>query len=145
MYRFKGKVNTYIPKIMERKVYSSSIHNGKKESEGRSVVSDSLQPHGLFSSWNFPGENTGVGSLSLLRGVFPTQGLNPGLRHCRRILYQLNHKGSPRILEWVSFPFSRGSSWPRDRTWVSCIEGGFFTSWATGEDQYQVKGHLAHS
>ena len=42
--------------------------------------------------------------------VFPTQGLNPGLLHCRRILYQLSHKGSPRILEWVAYPFSRGSS-----------------------------------
>ena len=44
------------------------------------------------------------------RGVFPTQGSNPGLLHCRRILYQLSHQGSPRILEWVAFPFSSGSS-----------------------------------
>ena len=42
------------------------------------------------------------------RGIFPTQGLNPGLPHCRQILYQLSHKGSPRILEWVDYPFSRG-------------------------------------
>ena len=46
-------------------------------------VSDSLQPHGLYSPWNFPGQNTGVGSLSLLRGIFPTQGSNPVLSHCR--------------------------------------------------------------
>ena len=72
------------------------------ESESHSVVSDSLQPHGLYSPWSSPGQNTGVGSLSLLQGIFPTQGLNPGLPHCRQILYQLNHKGSPRILEWVS-------------------------------------------
>ena len=65
-----------------------------------SVVSDSLRPHGLYSSWNSPGQNTGVGSLSLLQGIFPTQGSNPGLPPCRQILYQLNHKGSPRILEW---------------------------------------------
>ena len=45
--------------------------------------------------WNSPGQNTGVGSLSLLQGIFPTQGSNPGLPHCRRILYQLSHKGSP--------------------------------------------------
>ena len=45
--------------------------------------------------WNSLGQNTGVGSLSLLQGIFPTQGLNPGLPHCRRILYQLSHKGSP--------------------------------------------------
>ena len=44
---------------------------------------------------NSPGQNTGVGSLSLLQGIFPAQGLNPGLPHCRRILYQLSHKGSP--------------------------------------------------
>ena len=57
------------------------------ESESLSVVSYSLRPHGLYSPWNSPGQNTGVGSLSLLQGIFPTQGLNPGLLHCRRILY----------------------------------------------------------
>ena len=49
--------------------------------------------------WNSPGQNTGVGNLSLLQGIFPTQGSNPGLQHCRRILYKLSHQGSPRILE----------------------------------------------
>ena len=73
----------------------------KSESESGSVVSDSLGPHGLYSPWNSPGQHTGVGSLSLLQGIFPTQGSNPGLLHCRRILYQLSHKGSPSILEWV--------------------------------------------
>ena len=71
------------------------------ESESLSVMSDSLRPHGLYSPWNSPGQNTGVGNLSLLQGIFPTQELNPGLLNCRRILYQLNHKGSPRILEWI--------------------------------------------
>ena len=64
-------------------------------SESRSVMSNSLQPHGLYSPWNSPGQNIGVGSLFLLQGIFPTQGLNPGLPHCRRILYQLNYQGSP--------------------------------------------------
>ena len=64
----------------------------KSESGSRSIVSDSLQPHGLYSSWNSPGQNTGMGSLSLLHGIFPTQGSNPGLPHCRQILYQLSHK-----------------------------------------------------
>ena len=64
----------------------------------RSVVSDSLWPHGLYSPWNSPGQNTGVGSLSLLQRIFPTQGSNPGLPHCRQILYQLSHKGSPPYL-----------------------------------------------
>ena len=54
-----------------------------------------LRPHGLYSPWNSPGQNTGVGSLSLLRGIFPSQGSNPGLPHCRQIPYQLSHKGSP--------------------------------------------------
>jgi len=44
-----------------------------------------------------PDQNTGAGSLSLLQGIFPTQGSNPGLPHCRRILYQLNHKGNPLV------------------------------------------------
>ena len=46
-------------------------------------------------------------------------------RICRRILYQLSHKGSPRILEWVAYPFSRRSSRPRNRTRVTCIARGF--------------------
>ena len=61
-----------------------------------------------YSPWNSLGQNTGVGNLSLLQEIFPTQGSNPGLLHCRGILYQLSHKGSPRILEWVADPFSSG-------------------------------------
>ena len=51
------------------------------------------------SPWNSLGQNTGVGSLSLLQGIFPTQGLTSGLPHCRRILYQLSHQGSPYIMK----------------------------------------------
>ena len=65
--------------------------------ESRSVVSDSLQSHRLYSPWNSPGQNTGVSSLSLLQGIFPTHGSNPGLLHCRRIRYQLRHKGNPHV------------------------------------------------
>ena len=54
------------------------------------------------------------------QGIFPTQGSNPGLPHCRQILYQLSHMGSPRILEWVAYPFSRGSSRPRN--WKSSLK-----------------------
>ena len=100
----------------------------KSESESRSVESDSFQPQGLYSPWNSPGQNTEAGSCSLLQGIFPTQGSNPGLLHCRRILYQLSHQGSPRILEWVAYPFSSGSSQHSNRTGVSCIAGGFFTN-----------------
>ena len=66
----------------------------ESESESHSVMSNSLRPHGLYRLWNSPGQNTGVGSLSLLQGIFPAQGLNPGLPHCRQILYQLSHQGS---------------------------------------------------
>ena len=75
-----------------------------------------------------------LGSLSLLREFFPTQGSNPGLPYCRWILYQLSHKGSPRTLEWVAYPFSSQTSWPRNWTRVSCIAGGFFTNWAIREE-----------
>ena len=64
------------------------------ESETCSVMSDSLWPHRLYSPWNSPGQNTGVGSLSLLQGIFPTQELNQGLLHCWWILYQLSYQGS---------------------------------------------------
>ena len=63
------------------------------------VVSDSLWPHGLYNPWNSLGQNTGVDSLSLLQGIFPTKGSNPGLTHCRQILYQLSHKGS--TCDWI--------------------------------------------
>ena len=95
-----------------------------------------------------PGKNTGVGchfplhwnqqriaisglQPQLTMCKFPPQ--DPGLLHCRRILYQLSHKGSPRILEWVAYPVSRGSSQPRNPTGVSCIAGEFFTNWAIRE------------
>ena len=82
----------------------------KSASESCSVVSSSLWPHGLYSPWNSPGKNTEVGSLSLLQEIFLTQGLNPGLLHCRQILYQLSHKGSP----WTS-----KCVWKHKRPWVA--------------------------
>ena len=94
------------------------------ESESPSVVSDSLWPHGLYNPWDSPGQNTGVGSLYLLQGIFPTQGLNPGVLHCRQFPYHLSHKRNSRILEWVACPFSSRSSRPRNQTGVSCIAGG---------------------
>ena len=103
------------------------------ETDSHSIVPDSLRSHALYSLWNSPGQNTGVGSRSFPQGIFPTQGSNPGLPHHRQILYQLSHQRSPRILEWVAFPFSSGSSWPRNQTGVSCIAGEFLTYWATSE------------
>ena len=74
------------------------------KNESCSVVSDSSQPHGLHPLWNSLGQNTGMGSLSLFQGMFPTKGSNPGLLHCRLILYQLSHKGltmgSSKIMSW---------------------------------------------
>ena len=64
-------------------------------------MSDYLRLNRPYGPWNSLGQNTGVGSCSLLQGIFPTQGSNPGPLHCRRILYQLSHKGNSRILEWL--------------------------------------------
>ena len=104
--------------------------------ESHSVMSNSLQPHGLYSPWNSPGQNTWVGRLSLLQGIFPAQGLIPAFLHCRWILYQLSHKGSLRILEWVAYPFSSRSSQPRNWTRISCIASRFFTNWAIRENPF---------
>ena len=106
-----------------------------REGEKKNVkaVSDSVTPVSYYSPWNSPGQDTGVGSLSLLQGISPTKGQNLGLPHCTWILHQLSHKGSPRILRWVAYPFARGSSRPRNRTRASCIADGFFTNGAIME------------
>ena len=101
-----------------------------------SIMSNSLWPHGLYSPWNSLGQNTGVSSLSLLPGIFPTLGLNPGLPHCRWIPYWLSHKGSPRILEWDAYPFSSRSSRARNRTEVSWIAAD---SW---QEEYKI--HISY-
>ena len=98
----------------------------------RSVMSDSLLSHGLqptrlLCPWDSPGKNTGVGCHALLQGIFPTQGSNPDFPHCRWILYHLSHQGSPRILEQLAYPFTRGTSQSCNRTGVSCIAGRFYT------------------
>ena len=105
-------------------------------------MSDSLLPHGLYSPWNSPGQNTGVGSLSLLQGIFWTQRCYPGLPNCRQILYQLSHKVSPRILEWVAYPFFSSSSQPRNWTRVFCITGEFFTNCAIREAHDKPRQHI---
>ena len=77
-----------------------------------------------------PGQNTAVSCHALLQGIFSTQGLNPGLLHYRQILYHVSHQESPWTLEWVAYPFSKGSSWPRNWNWVSSI-ARYYTSWVT--------------
>ena len=79
-------------------IYLIKYTISENESESHSVVADSLQPHRLYSPWNSPGQNIEMGSLSLLQGIFPTKGLNPGLLHCRWILYQVSHQGSPGVI-----------------------------------------------
>ena len=107
----------------------------------RSIVSDSLQPMDwnllgrLLCPWEFSRQEYCSGLPSLFQGILPTRGSNPGLLKCRQILYWLSHQGSQRILKWVAYPFSSGSSQPRNWTRVSCIAGRFFTSWATREAQ----------
>ena len=101
-----------------------------------SVGSDSFRPCGLLptrllSPWDSPGKNSEVGCHALLQRIFPTQGSNSGFPHCRQILGHLSHQGSPRILECIAYPFSRGPSQLSNRTGVSCIAGRFISSWAT--------------
>ena len=107
--------------------HSTSWNSSYNENESHSVMSDSLRSHGLYSPWNSPGQNTGVGSCSLLQGIFPTQGSNPSLPHCRQILYLLTHKGSPHPTEiltkmstyrcsvWHCFNNSRGHRYGNDQ------------------------------
>ena len=73
----------------------------KSESERRSVMSNSLRPHGLCSPWNSPGQNTGVGSLSLLQGIFPIQG-STGLLHCRWILLIFLNNNHISRCSWIT-------------------------------------------
>ena len=98
-------------------------------------------PPGSSVHGNSPGKNTRVGFHALLQGILLTQSSNLGLPHCRWILYKLSFQGSPKILEWVAYPFSRGSSWPRSWTRVSCIAGKFFTSWAVRETHISLYIH----
>ena len=70
-----------------------------------------VEPWTIYSSWDSPGQNTGVGKPFPSAGHLPNTGSNPNFPHCRQILYQLSHKGSPRILEWVAYPLSH-SLWP---------------------------------
>ena len=94
------------------------------------------RPTGSSVHGGSPGKNTGVGCHALLQGILPTQEWNLGLLHFSWILCQLIHQGSQRILEWVAYPFSRGSSWPRNQTGVSHIVDRFFTRWSTRESAY---------
>ena len=127
---FKMTYRSLTASFLTNNILSGTFSSSTVGHEIRSIMSNSLQPHGLWPArlicpWNSPGQNTGEDSHSLLQGIFPTQGSNPGLPYCREILYQLSHQGSP--LEWVAVLFSRQSFKPRDQTQVSHIVGRFFT------------------
>ena len=97
------KIELLIKRTFTRNQFGILANDLKESKSGsHSVVSNSLWPRGLYSPWDSPGQNTGVGSISLLQGIFSTQKLNPGLLHCKRILYQLSHK--ERAL--LTFPWS---------------------------------------
>ena len=92
-------------------------------------------PARLLCPWDSPGKNTGVGLCALLWGNLPSAGIQPESLMSPALAgrFFLSHQGNPRILEWVAYPFSRGSSWPRNCTSVSCIAGRFFRGWANWE------------
>ena len=83
--------------------------------------------------WNSPAQSTGVGRLSLLQGILPTLGSNPGLPHCRWILYQLSCKESPRIQDGVGYPFSSRPSWHRNQTPSPALQAEFLSSELSGK------------
>ena len=107
----------------------------KNETSSYSIVSDSLGPHGLYGPWSSPGQNTGVSSCSLLQGSC-NPGIERGLPHCRQILYQLSHKGSPRILERVSLSLFQGI-FPIQKSNQDLLHYRFFTNWAIREAMYE--------
>ena len=90
----EGRGRIVSPKLGDG-MYIGGEEQRNAVSESCSVVSNYLPPHGLYSLWNSPGQNTGVGSLSLLQGIFSIQGSNPALPHWRWIIYQLSHRRSP--------------------------------------------------
>ena len=102
--------------------------HGTGRSGRRSVVSDCLQPHGLYSPWNSSGQNTGVGSRSLLQGIFPTQGSNPGLPHCRQILYQPSHQRRPHAtvkkFSWKKVKTNKKPLRAERKKWEVCEDRG---------------------
>ena len=124
--------------MQETRVWSQVWEDPTWWRESRSVVSNSLQPRGLHSPWNSPGQNTGVGSLSLLQEIFPTQASNPGLPHCRQIVYQLSHKGSAGKQEWVAYSFSADlpdpGTEPRSPTCQGAISQSCQNYWACARE-----------
>ena len=125
-------------KISLRSYFQFSWWTEVKWSESRSVMSDCLQPHGLYSEWNSLGHNTGVGSLSFLQGIFPTQRLNPGLPHCRWILYQLSPKGNPFF--WYIFRNGIAGSYIMlfKNFWETCFPQPLYQIFTNSSQAFQI-------
>ena len=150
---FRGSNTPVARKLAMSQVHYRSLATGRQDirfheakdywGEGccvfsRSVVSDSATPctvgrqvplsmeflQARILEW--------VAMLSL-QGIFPIQGLNPGVWHCRRILYHLSHQGSPRILEWVPYPFSRASFWPGIELVSPALQAGSLSAELSGK------------
>ena len=113
-------------------VWARKTVTTEKGSEGGSLMSDSLRPHGLYSLWNSPGQNTGVGSLSLLQGIFPIQGSNPGLQPRSPALWAdslpAEPQGKTKNTGLGSLPLLQHIFPTQESNGVSCIVGGYFTN-----------------
>ena len=106
--------------------------------ESHSVVSNSLRPHGLYSPWNSPCQNTGVGSLSLLQGIFLTQESNRGLLHCRWILYQLSHREAQGYWSGQAIPSPGDHSDPGFRLGSPILEADSLPTELSGKPNSQI-------
>ena len=92
-------------------------------------------PPGFSVHGDSPGQYTGVGSHALFQGIFLTQGLNPGLLHCRRVLYHLSHQGSPRTLEWAAYPSPGDLPDPGIEPGSPAVQVGSLSAELTGKNQ----------
>ena len=117
------------------------------------VPSNSLWPQGLqlarlLCPWDSPGKNTGVGCHALLQEIFSTQALNPGLPHCRRILYQLNYQGSSTVLHAVTLfenmitEDDKMSSYWRRGVCLNQNDGGPYKNVKSGRRHMKGKHHV---
>ena len=91
-------------------IYANRSSTLRLVTQSHPALCDSMDssPPGSSVHGDSPGKNTGVGCRALLQQIFPTQGLNSGLSHCRWILHHLSCQGISRILEWVAYPFFQG-------------------------------------
>ena len=112
---------------------NSPLPQQETESESHSVVSNSLRLHGLHSPWDSPGQNTGVGSFFPSPGHLPNPGIKPKSPVLQADSLSTEPQEKTENMEWVAYPFSRESSWPRNQTGVACIAGRFFTNGAIRE------------